>query len=83
MRKFIKHRAHSTLNVANRNITKLRFKYAYSLFRQDGFVTYVESGLRDICIEVAKAKDSVDPLLVKSLKLKIDIEYSQLLEDAA
>ena len=48
-----------------RDITKANFKYNYSLYRQDGALTYVDEELWDICREVERGKELVDSLIVK------------------
>lgn len=83
MRKLIKNKAHPVLSIASRNITKNEFNHAYSLYRANNRYSLVGTDLFTVCHFVKRDANTADPLLIKSLKLKINIEYSQLLDEAA
>ena len=83
MHKAINNKAHPVLNIASRNITKSEFNHAYSLYRANNRYSLVGTDLFTVCHFVKRDASAADPLLIKSLKLKVEIEFSQLLDEAA
>jgi len=69
--------------VGTRNITKNEFKKSYSLYRKNDRASLVGTDLFPLCSFVFHDGLQVDPLLIKSVSLAINIEYSQLLDEAA
>jgi len=86
MLKFTENKAHPSLAASARNLTKAAFKQAYQVWRSlDKYdrINFIEntSDYR-ICHFVELDSNSVDPLLVKSVRLAIRIEQSQMMKAA-
>jgi len=82
MRKFIKNKAHPSLVLVDRSITKAEWKEAWgewrSMFTADCIEQFVGTDFYYICGWVSQDRNQPDPLLVKSASLAINIEYSQM-----
>jgi len=78
MRKIIKNKAHPVLNIASRNIKKSEFDNAYSLYRANKRYSLVGTDLFTVCHFVKRDANHVDQLLVKSVRLAINIEQTQI-----
>lgn len=70
-----------------RQLTKPEFKALWSKWRSlDEFERINEFNIgwdSHVLYEVNRSKDQIDPLLIKSVKLAINIEHSEMLSEAA
>jgi len=82
MRKFIKNKAHPSLALIDRTMTKAQFKEIWGEWRGSERIKFIGTDAWHICGFIEKDRNKLDPLLIKSLSLAVNIEYSQMLEAA-
>ena len=78
MRTYIKNKAHPSLALIDRSMTKAQFKEAWGEWRGSERIKFIGTDAWHICGFIEKDRNQPDPLIVKSALLAMRIEYSQM-----
>lgn len=82
MRKFIKNKAHPSLALIDRSMTKAKFKESYGAWRAGERIAFIGTDDWHICSFTEKDLIKPDSLIAKSMLLAMRIEQSQMLRAA-